>query len=97
MSRERIEIIIKGSLNKITGYDFGHDVYIKQVKEIIDFSRKYVIIFPDHVVDVGISFVQGFTEEIIKKIGRKGFYDRFTIEASDNEIVEKFLKGIKRS
>ncbi|WP_122639030.1 hypothetical protein [Romboutsia sp. Marseille-P6047] len=89
----RIELSFRNSVSRLAGNKLGIDTYEKQVKEFVDLTKVNVIIIPDAIEDIAISFVQGFTYEIFEEIRRTDFYKYFKIEGN-KKVVDKFSKSV---
>lgn len=88
----KIELKFKNSISRLAGNSYGQEIYNKQVRDIIDFSSKTIIVFPNYIEDIAISFVQGFTLGIFEKLSKDVFLDHFIIEANE-KIKSKFIKA----
>lgn len=88
-----IELNFKSSLNKLAGNKFGERIYNEQIKEKVDFKNKVVIVFPDIIDDIAISFVQGFTKEILEKIPKSEFFEYFSLKGNP-KVIDKFKKSL---
>ena len=91
MEINEIRIKIDNDLVCLCGNEYGYDVFEKQLKDKIDYSKKNVIIFPENITDIAISFIQGLMREPIKKIGKKNIFDYFEFKASSSAL-EKDIK-----
>lgn len=91
MEINEIRIKIDKDLVCLCGNEYGYDIYEKQLKDKIDYSKKNVIIFPENITDIAISFIQGLMREPIKKIGKKNIFDYFEFKAS-SLALEKDIK-----
>ncbi|MBZ9608618.1 hypothetical protein G9F73_012445 [Clostridium estertheticum] len=88
----KIELKFTKSISRLAGNSYGQEIYNKQVKDLIDFSGKNLIIIPSHIEDIAISFVQGFTYEIFEKISKDMFFEHISIDANE-KIRNKFMKA----
>ncbi|GAA0825231.1 hypothetical protein [Clostridium tertium] len=88
-----IELKFNNTISRLAGNAFGKSTYINQVKDKINFNDTNIIIIPDYIEDIAISFVQGFTYEIFEKISKDEFNKYFIIQA-DDKIVNKFQKSV---
>lgn len=89
----KITLNFPTTINRLAGNHFGVETYNNQVKENINYSKKNIIIIPEYIEDVAISFVQGFTQEIFNKIKKDEFDNYFEIQAKD-KVRNKFIKSI---
>ncbi|MBF1051028.1 MAG: hypothetical protein HXL16_02370 [Peptostreptococcaceae bacterium] len=93
---KRINLKFDNTINRIAGNDYGKEIYNTQVKPIIKESlgiEKYEIFFPETIIAVANSFVQGFISDISKYIVPELFYNYFSIEGSE-ELKKDFMEGI---
>ena len=81
----------------LAGYDYGKTVYEEQVSNKIDFSKKIIIVFPDQIQRIASSFIQGFFDEIVKRIGIAGIEKQIEIKEIDiaKEFIETMLHNAK--
>ena len=77
-----VNLTFDKTLTGLAGNDFGKLIYTNQVKDIIDIEEGIVI---------AISFVQGFSEELINKYGLEIFNKKIKIEGSE-KVENKFKK-----
>ena len=89
----RINLVFDNSISRLSGNSYGEEIYIEQVNGKINLSEKNVIVFPNYIEDVAISFIQGFTKNILKVIPKDEFFDHVLIEGTD-KVKNKFLKGV---
>lgn len=90
---KNIKLEFNGAITRLAGNPYGKKVYEEQVKNIFDFNDKNVIIFPNTIEDIAISFVQGFISEILEKIDRDMLFDHIEIEATE-KVKDKFFKSV---
>lgn len=69
---QEIKLSLPKDFTKLAGNKYGKGIYQTQVKDNINLNDKIVFIFPDQIDRAASSFVQGFFDEIIKKIGIEG-------------------------
>ncbi len=87
----KIKLEFKKSTTRLAYYPFGKETYEKQVKPYIDFNgEKIQIEFPNQIVKVASSFVQGFFEEMVSTIGYEEIFKRVEI-ISENESLKKSI------
>ena len=79
-----IELKFDKTITSLAGNPYGRKVFQEQVKKKIDYSDQCIIVFPEQIVRIASSFVQGFFKEIVDSIGLSNF---------DNQII---IKGNKR-
>lgn len=78
------QLEFKEKYSNLTGNKYGSDIYKEQVGNNINYNEKITIIFPNYISSIGTSFIQGFFEVLVSKIGLSGI----------NENVEVIAKGI---
>jgi len=89
----RIELSFKTSISRLAGNSYGLEIYNSQVKDLLNLKDKNIIVIPNHIEDIAISFVQGFTAPIFESISKETFFDHVEIEASD-KVKNKFMKAV---
>lgn len=88
-----IELRFNNTITRLAGNAFGKSTYTNQVKDKINYDHINIIIIPNYIEDIAISFVQGFTDEIFEEISKDEFDKYFIIKAND-KIVNKFKKSV---
>lgn len=81
-------------ITRLAGYPYGKSVYEKQVKDNIDFDEVSVITFPPQIVAIASSFVQGFFEEIVTKVGILGIGDRVIIQTGSENLTKSIFDNL---
>jgi hypothetical protein len=89
----KIRIKLDNSLKIVNGSDFGKEVFLDQVANQIDYDDVNEIDFGENIEVIGISFVQGFTDEIFNHISKNEFSEHFIIKGADR-AVKKFMKAL---
>lgn len=90
----RIELKIeKKTITRLAGNEYGERIFNEQVKERLDYEDKNVIVFPSHIDNLAISFVQGFIKNILTKISLDEFNDKFEIEGSE-KVKNSFFRSL---
>lgn len=90
---EVIALEFDKTLIGVAGNGLGQETFEKQVKDKIDYQQMVEIIIPNHIIMVGLSFVQGFTVEIFRHIEKKDFEKYFIIKG-DRQAVVEFNEGL---
>lgn len=91
----RFELVFDKSLTCIAGFEYGEEIFNKQIKEKISYSEKIIVVFPDRIVRVASSFVQGLFKEIIDNIGYDGVDQRVTIISRSDRLTEQIRSRIR--
>jgi hypothetical protein len=84
----RININVGEELKTLVGYDLGLKIYQEQVEPNLIEGAKHIIIFPDNIEDISISFTQGFKHSLPGLLFEKTCYVYFKNE----EIKNKFMR-----
>lgn len=82
------------TLTGLAGYDFGTETFEEQVEGKIDYMRKIEIVFPDNIERIASSFIQGFFEKFIEKIGVSGIERQIDIKSSKKDMKETIIKNL---
>lgn len=79
------------TLSNLTGNTYGRATFNNQVKNNISYDTPITIIFPDYIDNIGSSFIQGFFDEIVGKIGIQGIRDNVTIKSNTVENIKEYI------
>ena len=90
-----IELEFDKTISALAGNDYGYGHYKKQIENKFDYNKRNIIIFPEQVKKVAISFVQGMFRDILKKIGKSEIERYVTIKSSSEKLTEKIISYIK--
>lgn len=91
----RIELQFGKAVTRLAGNEYGRKIYNEQVKDKIDFSTKTQIVFPDQIISIASSFIQGFFDEIIANIGFMGVGEQVIVIAPRINVEEKIIKNLR--
>lgn len=81
-------------ISGLAGYDYGKEVFELQVKDKIDYNDKIIIVFPETIQRVASSFVQGFFEEIVEKVGIYGVENNIEIRSSKPDMKQIIVNNL---
>ena len=90
----KINLVFDQTLTCLVGNQFGYNIYLKQIKENLN-EEKNLIIFPNEIERVAISFVQGMFRDLIAKYGKEDIFKYLDISAKDEKIRNKIIESIK--
>lgn len=81
------------TITKLAGYDYGLNLYKRNVEGKIDIKEPFVICFPEQVDFLAASFIIGFFGEIYNQIGIEGIKQNMKLESNISNIsdIEKTL------
>lgn len=82
-----VRIKVNKKLTALAGWEYGLEVYKKQVPSIYKGS---FIVFPDHIKRVAESFVEAFIRDILIK----GLENDVDIISSNKRVSDKFKKAL---
>lgn len=82
MCKNLFELKVDKTFSRLSGNRFGRSVFEEQVKDTISYMDKIIIIFPDFIKKVGVSFIQGFFEEMISTLGINEFENNVDIKSN---------------
>ena len=91
----RFELEFDKSMTCIAGFEYGREIFEKEIRDRISYSDIITIVFPERVVRVASSFVQGLFKEIIDNIGYEGIDSMVVIEAGSEKLKEQIRSRIK--
>lgn len=89
-----INLIFDKSITELHGNDYGQDIYCKQLEGNINWNDKNIIIFPNTIEGVAISFAQGLSKSIFEIISKSEFLERFDIQAKSEYLENRIKKNI---
>lgn len=90
----RIELSFDKKLSGLAGYQYGLSEYKRQVEGKIDFDKDIILIFPDNIVRIASSFIQGFFEELVGEIGVSGIEERVKIVSIKKGMKDVVIKNL---
>lgn len=94
MNEVKIELKFRNKPTRLYGEIAGENIYILAVEDNIDWNGKNIIIFPEYIENISISFVKGFTKKIFDNINKDEFLKYFKIIFHKSELIDKFIKSI---
>lgn len=97
MKTNRIELSFTDkTVTRLAYYPYGKQIYEEQVKPHINFFDDITyIVFPNHIVKLASSFVQGFFEEIIEKVGYEAIGKKIIVESSNDSLKTSIFENLK--
>lgn len=87
-----INLVFSNSTTALAGNPYGRKEFARQVKELFDYNKINVIVFPNQIDKVASSFTQGFFAEIVNKVGYANFDNVVQIKAK-NEKLENSIRS----
>lgn len=79
------------SIDRLVKYEFGKRLYHEQVKHKLNEKQKNVIIIPDNIKNVSISFVKGLLDDIVTNWGREYFINNFQVRGPKLVVSKIYL------
>lgn len=95
MEKNIIELEFDKTIAGLAGNDYGYEEYKKQMMEKFNYEKMNIIIFPNQITKVAISFVQGMFSDILKKIKKNEIEKYVTIKSSSEQLSKKIVNDIK--
>lgn len=89
-----IKLSFDKTVTRLAGNPYGRLVYEEQVKGKVDYNEVVYITFPDEIIYIASSFVQGFFDEIIKKVGVLGVGRQVIITANGIDVNKTIIKNL---
>lgn len=94
MEKNKIELKFNDELTGLAGNPFGQTIYQKQIAPYFKPEQINVIVFPDHIEDVAISFIQGLFKDIYNQYGYDKLKNIIEIKAKDSFLEHKIWENI---
>ncbi len=83
------------TISGLAGNDYGYEEYKKQIKDKFNYNKKNIIIFPEQIKKVAISFVQGMFKDILKEIDKNEIEKYVFIKSSSEQLTKRIWTNIK--
>ncbi len=90
MENNVVKLNFKENLTMLAGYEYGAQVYSQQATSL-DFSKKFTVVFPDTVIGVASSFIQGFFAYAKKSVGLNVLKSNINIKSRSEELSDKII------
>lgn len=71
------------TISRLAGNQYGRKLYDEQVKKYFSPGEELIIVFPETIKDVAVSFIQGFFKEIVDTIGLQKASAQIKIEGTE--------------
>ncbi len=92
--KKEIKLFFKDkTITGLAGFPYGQEIYDEQVKNVFEVEKKNIIIFPEQIERVAISFFQGFTKELLEAYGKEKMLNMIEIKGNE-KVVKKFYSVI---
>lgn len=95
MERNIINLVFDSTISGLAGNDYGVSEYKKQLENKVDYEKINVIIFPQNIKKVAISFVQGMFNNVLKRISKEEIDKYIEIQTSYPKLTNKIIDNIK--
>lgn len=95
MENNIIELKFDKTISGLAGNDYGYEEYKKQIKDKFNYDKKNIIIFPEQIKKVAISFVQGMFKDILKEIEKNEIEEYVIIKSSSDQLTKRIWNNIK--
>ena len=95
MENNVIELVFDKTIAGLARNDFGYEEYKKQIKDKFEYNKKNVIVFPEQIKKVAISFIQGMFRDILEKVDKCKIEMFVEIRSSSEQLTTKILNNIK--
>lgn len=93
---EKVKLPIEKGMTALSGFDYGNECFEKYVKDAYSANDDFiVVVIPEEVRRMGISFVQGFVSQIAKEYGVSNVIKHISVESQNQRIVDKFYNSIE--
>ena len=86
METNKIYLNFSKTIYGLACYDYGVEVYKKQIEPQMDYCKRTEIVFPESIEIIASSFIQGMFATIIEKVGYKGIKDMKHLEAALEDV-----------
>lgn len=90
----RIELELDRTVTRLAGYELGKKIFEEQIKNKIDYNSSITIVFPDNIINLASSFIQGLFGEMVEKIGIAGIEQLVFIESKSEKLKDSIVKNL---
>lgn len=95
MNKNLINLEFDKSISVLAGNEYGYEEYKKQLKDKFEIEKINVIVFPNNIQKVAISFVQGMFRDILNEINKEELEKYIEIKSSSDVLTQKIISNIK--
>ncbi len=89
-----IKLKFDKTITRLAGFPYGEAVFNEQIKGYVDFSKPITIEFPEQIVKIASSFVQGFFKGIIYEVGIEEIGKSVEIVTSNLELKQTIISNL---
>lgn len=93
MKTKTIDLKLENTYSRITGNEYGNNIYRTQIKKYFDGNTKIIVKFPDFIQGVSISFIQGLIREPIYEYGKDKVMALLDFYSSDSFLNDRLEKN----
>ncbi len=87
--KNEIKLEFEKTLTNLAGNRFGRKIYQDQIKDKLKSDETNIILIPDVIEDVAVSFVQGIYSEICETYGKEKALEMMELKSVNPEVLEK--------
>ncbi|MDO5151187.1 MAG: hypothetical protein Q4D76_17630 [Oscillospiraceae bacterium] len=97
MMENKVALTFSDNIVCLAGFEYGKEEFLKQAKDKLNPDKEFYVEFPPQIVSVASSFVNGFFEEFVEKVGLSAVEKRIHIlgseEGMEKDIRDKLIFG----
>lgn len=93
-----INLKFPSQLSRISDYDYGKKIFDEQIKDQFLCNQTNLLVFPDEIVYVAISFVQGVIGgiyEVCPEINKNNIMDYIEVHSIHEKVVSRVIRNIR--
>ncbi len=94
MTEINIYLDFPQTLTRLTDNPYGRQIFTDQVADKIDYEQMNIIHFPDRIIRITSSFVQGFFTEIVNHLGYDELKNHIKIDGVDEKVEESVWNNL---
>ena len=94
MESTRVVLVFDKMITRLAGYEFGKEIFDNQVKNRVNFSTEVIVEFPEQIIKIASSFVQGFFEKIIDEVGFDEIGQRVKVVTGSEELTKSIFDNL---
>ena len=92
---QTIQLEFNMTITRLAGYDYGKSVYENQVRDKINYTSPIIrLVFPNRIVKIASSFVQGLFKGIVEQIGLDEIGKKVIVQAASPQLEESIMSNL---
>jgi hypothetical protein len=91
----RIELRFKPATVALAGNPYGRKEFNNQVKPKLNQDKQITLVFPDQIIYITSSFIQGFFDYWLRTIGIENMRKNITVQTTHDNLTAYIWKNLQ--